>query len=220
MLRSDAQALEGCDVTFGGKQYGAGELTYDEEFTDTFVFNEATNTWDLVTDTTPTVANVDFTPWSMQEQVDAGCVETPGQPPAEESSQSTTEINCDTEVQVTTTTTTTTAYVYDEQTNTWVLGEPVTETTTNESPVQAGDCDETDVLGVQQAANPIPQVAAVKAPAPAVPTAVDAGVTPAVSTVAAIVPAQGATGPHAGVLALLTLGGLLVGAGALRSRRA
>ena len=80
--RVQAKTLEGCDVTFGNIAYGAGVLTYDEEYTDTYVFNEQTNTFDLVTDTTPTIENVDFTPYTGQELVELGCTDRPPQPPA------------------------------------------------------------------------------------------------------------------------------------------
>src|SRR4051812_10319562 len=69
VARVVSKSLEGCDVILDGTKYGAGSLTYDEQFTDTYVFNDQTDTWNLVTDTTATVANVDFTPWSVQQQV-------------------------------------------------------------------------------------------------------------------------------------------------------
>ena len=57
-------------------------LTYDEQYTDTYVFNELTNIFDLVTDTTATIENVDFTPYTGQEQVELGCTDKPPKPPA------------------------------------------------------------------------------------------------------------------------------------------
>jgi hypothetical protein len=174
--RADAKALEGCDVSFGGTSYGAGDLTYDEQYTDTYVFNEQTNTFDLVTDTTATIANIVFTPWSVQQQVKHGCTDRPTQPPAAHSSHHSTQVDCGDDVQVTTVVTTTTPYVYDAATNTWVPGQPVEHTSTHEQPVQPGDCDDTEVQGTQaHSSDNGPLVAPASASAPQVPTAVDAG---------------------------------------------
>ncbi|WP_343911217.1 hypothetical protein, partial [Nocardioides aquiterrae] len=140
VTRTDGQALEGCAVAFAGTAYGAGALTYDEEYTDTYVFDEQANTWNLVTDTTATVTDVVFTPWSIAEQVRNGCADKPKQPPATHESHSTSNVDCDSDVIRTTTTTVTTPFVYDAATNTWVAGQPHSNSTTEESPVQPGDC--------------------------------------------------------------------------------
>ncbi len=77
-VRTDSGKLHGCDIAFQGKKYGAGDLTYDEAFEDTYVFNTSTSTWDLVTDTTGDIGNVEFTQWTKAQQIQAGCVEKPG----------------------------------------------------------------------------------------------------------------------------------------------
>lgn len=154
--RTDSKALEGCDVVLAGTSYGPGRLTYDERFTDTYVFNSQTNSWDLVTDTTATIANVHFTPWSVQQQVANGCADMPAQPPAEKSSRTSSYVDCDADAIVTTTVTTTTPYVYDAASNGWVPGEPHSHTTTTRSPVQPGDCDASGVSPSQtQSSTPV-----------------------------------------------------------------
>jgi hypothetical protein len=210
--RAEQQMLDGCDVKFQGTDYGAGALTYDEEYTDTYVFNEQTNTWDLVTDTTATVANVEFTPWTVREQVDHGCAKKPHQPPAEHSKHTTTRLDCGDEVRVTTTVTTTTPYVYDEKTNTWVPGKPVKHTSTHESPVKPGDCDDTEVAPTQASTTP--------SSGAQVPTVIDAGLTHAdARTVSASVTPNGQS-QDGRVPALLLMSGLvLLAAGVLRVRR-
>ncbi len=77
-IRTETGSDHGCDVAFQGKKYGAGDLTYDTVFDDTHVFNADTSVWDLVTDTTGDIENVEFTPWTKDQQVTAGCVEKPG----------------------------------------------------------------------------------------------------------------------------------------------
>lgn len=217
VTRADSKSLQGCDVTFGGTSYGAGELTYDEQYVDTYVFNEQTNTWDLVTDTTPTVANIDFTPWSVQQQVAHGCTDAPNQPPAEHSSHSSNQVDCDSDTVVTTTVTTTTPYVYDDTSNSWVPGTPESDTTTTESPVQPGVCRDVDASHTHthnagHSSSPVTPASSAQ-----VPTMIDAGlggVAPAAATTAA--PADGNRLP---ALVLVTAGAaLLLGAG-LRLRR-
>ncbi len=170
--------LDGCDVTFQGTDYGAGALTYDEEYTDTYVFNEQTNTWDLVTDTTATIANVEFTPWTVQEQVDHGCAKKPKQPPAERTKHTRTHLDCGDDVRVTTTVTVTTPYVYDAGTNTWVPGKPVKHTTTHESPVKPGECDDTEVAPTQSHSSSGPHALPASTSSTQVPTVIDAGLDP------------------------------------------
>jgi hypothetical protein len=222
--RADAKDLEGCAVSFGGTAYGAGDLTYDEQYTDSYVFNQSTNTWDLVTDTTATIANVVFTPWSVQEQVDHGCTAQPTQPPAEHSSHQSTHLDCDDDVQVTTIVTTTTPYVYDAATNTWVPGQPVEHTTTHEQPVQQGDCDDTEVLGTQaHVHHHATHVVAASAGTPQVPTSVDAGLAGS-APVSAPVRADGsasATQSNGSQLPalLLLMAGAAFALGAFRLRR-
>ena len=219
--RSEDKALDGCHVTFQGTEYGAGGLTWDEEYTDTYVFNDQTNTWDLVTDTTATVTNVEFTPWSVQEKVDHGCAAKPAQPPAEHSRHTTTHLDCGDDVRVTTTVTVTTPYVYDTQTNTWVPGKPVRHKTTHESPVKPGVCDDHGVAPTQTHASPGAQVQPVSATAPQVPTVVDAGLTTAPAAAPAMSPAAATVhrSRDLEVPALLLSGALLLGFGALRVRR-
>jgi hypothetical protein len=77
VVRTGAGGAHGCDVVFHGREYGAGDLSYDEVFDDREVFNTSTNAWDLVTDTTGDVRNVQFHRWTKAQQVKAGCVGTP-----------------------------------------------------------------------------------------------------------------------------------------------
>ncbi|WP_296602529.1 hypothetical protein [Nocardioides sp.] len=232
VTRADAKALDGCAVAFGGTTYGAGALTYDEQFTDTYVFNGATNAWDLVTDTTPTIANVVFTPWTTQEQVAADCVEMPAQPPAVHESHSSEEVDCDSDTVVTTTVSTTTPFVYDDATNTWVPGEPVTHTTTSESPASPQECPESGVspsdIHVQAASSTsapddsstslqVPTtIAAGLSATPEAPAAAPAGAAPVSAAPAAA--AQGDPGQTPALL-LLVVGAGLVGTALLRVRR-
>ena len=218
--RTDAKALEGCDVVLDGTSYGAGELTYDELYTDTYVFNEQTNTFDLVTDTTAEIVNPVFTEWTTQELVENGCDERADQPPAEHSSQQSTELNCDDEVQVTTTVATTTPYVYDAATNSWVPGQPVEQTTTDEQPTQPGDCDDTGVLPNQENTQDedSAQVLPASAVAPQVPTAVNAGLASATPATDAVSASNQANDTRTPVL-LLLLAGALLSLGAFRLRR-
>ena len=223
--RADAQQLGDCAVDFNGTSYGAGDLTYDEQYTDTYVFNEQTNTWDLVTDTEPTIANVVFTPWTVAEQVQNGCTETAEQPPAEQSKDSSTKLDCDDEVQVTTTVTSTTPYVYDEDTNDWVPGETVKDTTVKETPVQPGDCDTDQGVSPNDASVHTTPVNAQVLPVTAqVPTSVDAGLAGAsplaampVSTVSA--PAASEQDSRTPALVLVLMGMATIALGAFRIRR-
>ncbi len=221
VVRADSKSLDGCAVALMGTTYGAGALTYDEQYTDTYVFNGTTNTWDLVTDTSATIGNVAFTRWSAQEQVAHGCTQTPAQPPALHTSESTHQSVCGQDVVVTTTVETTTPYVYDAQTNDWVLGEPQEQTTTTESPVAAEECDETGVspdvveFGTSETVHVVRADVPVKAQ---VPTFVDSGlggVTPAAATV---VPSEDQQTP-ALALTLMGLMGTALVAGGLRLRR-
>jgi hypothetical protein len=212
--RVEEQMLDGCDVTFQGTAYGPGALTYDEEYTDTYVFNEQSNTWDLVTDTTATITNVEFTPWTVREQVEHGCAQKPNQPPAEHAAHTTTHLDCDDEVRVTTTVTITTPYVYDDETNTWVPGEPVRHKSTHESPVKPGDCGGTEVAPAQAFSS--------ASPGSQVPTVIDAGLTqaPAGARMVSASVAPRAQSHEGRVAALLLVSGLvLLAAGALRLRR-
>lgn len=226
VVRADSKALEGCDVTFDGTTYGAGELTYDEQYTDTHVFDTTTNTWDLVTDTTATIANVEFTPWSVQEQVANGCTEPGNQPPAVQSVESNNNVDCAADTVVTTTTTTTTPYVYDAAANEWVLGEPQVDTTTTEAPVESGVCAETGVSSseVSVETTEVRNVATPAEPAKAqVPIYVDAGVgsdtaTPVLTANAAAAPLAASGGNPMSAL-LLLMGAALVLVGGLRLRR-
>ncbi|GEP36217.1 hypothetical protein NSZ01_39850 [Nocardioides szechwanensis] len=231
VVRADSKNLEGCDVVLDGTTYGAGSLTYDEQYTDTFVFNTTTNTWDVVTDTTATITNTEFTPWSVQEQVANGCTEPSTQPPAIQTSESTNDVVCGQDVVVTTTVATTTPYVYDAQTNEWVLGEPQVNTTTSESPVTPEQCEtdtgvspeteENTVVVTNVVTNGVPT----KTTTPQVPSFVDAGLTgsdtatPVLSASAATVAAapSGNSSPMSGLL-LLT-GAALVLVGGLNPRR-
>jgi hypothetical protein len=211
VTRADAQALEGCDVVFGGTTYGAGALTYDEQYTDTYVFDEQTNTWNLVTDTTPTVANVVFTPWSVAEQVRNDCLEKPQQPPAEHTSHSSSEVDCDADAVVVTTTTVTTPFVYDAATNTWVPGHEHSHTTTTESPVQPGDCDEVGVsANVLEAQTAAPTAAVDASTASLVPTSIEAGRagSAAPATVSAPTTTAGSADDHGVPALLLVLSGV------------
>ena len=63
---------------FQGQEYGAGDLTYDEVYHDTLVFNTSTNEWDLVTDATGDVTNLHFARRTHAQQVTTGCVDEPG----------------------------------------------------------------------------------------------------------------------------------------------
>ena len=221
--RAEQQVLEGCHVSFQGTDYGAGALAYDEEYTDTYVFDEQTNTWDLVTDTTATIANLEFTPWTTRDQVEHGCAKKPHQPPAQHTRHSETRLSCGDDVQVTTTWTVTTPYVYDEETNTWVPGKPVEHKTTHQTPVKPGQCGDTEVLPAQAAAPASPAAGA------QVPTVIDAG-TAGAPAVARLVPASatrataaasvapGAGSPRVPALLLVSGAVLLVGGG-LRLRR-
>ncbi len=123
------KALEGCDVVFGNLAYGPGRLTYDEQYTDTYVFNPSTNVFDLVPDTTATIADVAFTAYTGAEQVAHGCVGRPPRPPALESVTRHTRLDCAHRVRVTTTIRTVYPFVYDAPTNTWVPGTPVEHVT-------------------------------------------------------------------------------------------
>ncbi|HYF72273.1 MAG TPA: hypothetical protein VD864_05605 [Nocardioides sp.] len=229
VVRADSKTLEDCAVAFGGTTYGPGRLTYDEQYTDTYVFDQPSNTWVLVPDTTATVANLVFTPWTAQEQVAADCVEMPVEPPALQESDSSSEVDCDSDTVVTTTVTTTTPFVYDEDTNSWVPGQPVTDTTTSESPAEPDDCPEAGVSPSQfggtssgaasapadSAVDLVPTVVAAGAAAPAASAAVAA-----VAPTATVAPASATTQIDRSPAALL----LLLGAGfvamaALRVRR-
>lgn len=226
VVRADSKQLEGCDVTFDGVAYGAGELTYDEQYTDTFVFNTTTNTWDLVTDTTATIANPEFTAWTVAEQVANGCTEPTTQPPAIHSSNTSSEVSCASDVVVTTTTSTTTPYVYDAQTNEWVLGEPVVDTTTSEAPVEQGVCTETGVSSsvVTVETNDVNQVVKHVPTKVLVPTYVDAGLTGSDtgSSALAATAAAGGVSPAGGSsmpVLLLLMGAALALVGGLQLRR-
>lgn len=232
VTRADAQALEDCAVALGGTTYGPGRLTYDEQYTDSYVFNGATNAWDLVTDTTPTIANVVFTPWTTQEQVAADCVEMPAQPPATHESHSSSEVDCDSDTVVTTTVTTTTPFVYDDTTNTWVPGEPVTHSSTSASPAPARDCPE---AGVSPSEIHVQTASSTSAPDDSstsielVPTTVTAGVattsTAPATTVgadtAAVAPVAASQGSpdRTPVLLLVLVGAGLIGTALLRVHR-
>jgi hypothetical protein len=234
VVRADSKTLEGCAVAFGGTTYGPGVVTYDEQFTDTYVFDQPTNTWVVVTDTTPTVANVVYTPWTTQEQVAHDCVDLPVQPPAAHESHSSSQVDCDSESIVTTTVTTTTPFVYDDATNSWVPGQPNTHTTTSESPVQPGDCKEADVspnhIHVHSSSNASPDD---DTPANIIPTSVAAGfgsyasapvtasaASASATTAAAATTAGSPSSPdRTPALLLLMAGAGLVAAGALRIRR-
>lgn len=78
VVRTGAGQAHGCDVVFQGQEYGAGDLTYDEVYHDTFVFNASTNQWDLVTDATGDVTNVHFDRRTHSQQLTSGCVDEPG----------------------------------------------------------------------------------------------------------------------------------------------
>lgn len=220
--RTEEKELDGCRLTFQGTEYGAGHLTWDEEYTDTYAFNEQTNTWDLVTDTTATVTNVEFAPWTKQEQVDRGCMSKPKQPPAEHSRHTTTRLDCDDDVRVTTTVSVTTPYVYDARTNTWVPGKPVRHVRTQTSPVKRGECGHTTATPPSGSHTPSgPQVLPASAATASVPTVVDAGLTTAPAAVPAMSPTAATVHRSRDIRipALLLCGGLLLGFGALRARR-
>ncbi|NYD40590.1 hypothetical protein [Nocardioides panaciterrulae] len=223
--RSDQQLLDGCDVTFQGTTYGAGSLAYDEEYTDTYVFNDQTDTWDLVTDTTATVTHGAFTPWTTQEQADHGCAPKPHHPPAQHSTHTWTHLDCQDRVRVTTTVTTTTPYVWDDGTDTWVPGPTVKHRTTHESPVKSGACSDIEVDSAQASTpssgpssgpswahgsgSPVPTVIdAGLAAAPAGARPAPAGATPGRRSQEPVVPAL-----------LLVSGALLLVAGARRVHR-
>lgn len=210
VTRTGAGQLADCDLTFNGTTYGAGALTYDEEYADTYVFNGATNTWDLVTDTEPTIANVVFTPWNVAQQVRHDCLERTNQPEALQSSQQMLEIDCASEVAVTTTISSVTPFVYVASSNTWVPGQPVENTSQEEEPVQPGDCD--------QAVSASQLAASSQAGSAAVPTSVAAGAGPAAGVALATVSGSTESGRESALL-LLAAGGALVSAGALRIRR-
>lgn len=228
-------AAEGCDVVVQGTTYGPGEATWDELFTDTYVFDAATNTWVLVTDTTPEITNLDFNAWTVAQQVDEGCMTTAEQPKPEKEVRKKTRIDCDDEVRVITTITTITRYVYDEDTNTWELGEPETTRSTETVPVRSGDCDDSDVLGNnagnnggEPAGNAGQQPSGTQQGAPAptaytsapatVPSAVDAGQASVAPTGFDAI-GQGGAARTGGALALLAGLLVLVSAGALRRVR-
>lgn len=223
--RVQEKTLEGCDVTFGNIAYGAGVLTYDEEFTDTYVFNEQTNTFDLVTDTTPTIENVDFTPYTGQELVELGCTDKPAQPPALVTVAKHSHLDCDDDVRVTTTIRTVTEFVYDAATNTWVPGTPVKHVTKDERPVKPGVCGTTtddqgdhgthdgdEVRGHVSAGTTVLPATTVASASDttAVPTAVDAGMSRSLDAASAV--PEGDRSPTLllllGAAALMSLAGL------------
>ena len=220
------EALDGCAVKFQGKAYGAGALTYDTAYTDTYAFDQDTNGWQLVTDTSPTVSDVRFTPWTIQAQVGHGCIAKPHHPAAVHTTHSQTHVNCSDDVNVTTTWTVTTPYVYDDATNTWVLGHPVKHKATHETPMKPGACNDTAAATAQPAAAAAVQASAAGSPAPSsgtlLPTAIDAGLTAAPAqpgTVpSAATPAARSHEPRVPALVLLSGLALLLG-GALRFRR-
>jgi hypothetical protein len=231
--RTAHQALDGCKVTLQGTAYGAGALTYDAAYTDTYVFDQPTDSWHLVTDTNPTVSDLHFTPWTIQAQVGHGCLAKPHQPAAVHTTHSQTHENCSHDVAVTTTWTLTTPYVYNEATNTWVLGQPVKHKTRHEVPMKPGACNDTAaptahpaVAAVGAAVGAAVQASAPGSTAPSsatlVPTVVEAGLTAApaqASTVAsAASPAARSQEPRMPALLLLS-GLLLLLGGALRFRR-
>jgi hypothetical protein len=223
VVRSDHKSLEGCDVKLLGVTYGAGELSYDEEFTDTYVFDAESNTWKLVPDTSPTITHLDFTPWSAAQKADKGCTHVPVQPPATHSSDSSTALDCDAGAVVTTTETTTTPFVLDEETNSWVPGQPQTHTTTSQSPAPAGDCDDDAEVSPTVARTPHSSAPTASTPA-LVPTAVDAGlagpVPAAVTPVAASrTNATGPTGHGRAAAVLLLVAGVAMIAIGGRPRR-
>ncbi|WP_182525222.1 hypothetical protein [Nocardioides dongkuii] len=219
--RSEKKVLDGCEVKFDGITYGAGSLTYNELFTDTFVFNPANNAWDLVVDTTATIANLSFSPWTKAQQVAAGCVTKPGQPSDVIVKDTTSE--CIDGVQVTTTTTTTTPYVYDEDTNEWVLGDPVTTTEQTESAAECGVDDNNEeqepeepqdngVSPTTENAQPPAGTSPVSGGTAAVPTAVDAGLSDSVRAAS-----SGSAGTPWGLL-VGAFGALLIGGSVLTRR--
>jgi hypothetical protein len=224
------QTLESCDVTFGNIAYGAGVLTYDEEFTDTYVFNEQTNTFDLVTDTTATIEHVAFTAYTGKELVELGCTDKAVQPPALVSVVKHSHLDCADDVRITTTITTVTEFVYDAATNTWVPGTPVKHVTKDEQPVKPGVCgtttddqgengdddDDSDVRGhVTTGATVLPATTvAAASDTTQVPTAVDAGMSRSLDAASPV--SEGDRSP--GLLLLLGAAALVSLAG-LRLRR-
>lgn len=218
--RADSDALEGCDLSLAGTEYGAGALTYDNEYTDTYTFDSTTNTWELVTDSSPTIANVAFTPWTTAEQVANGCLDRPSKPGAERSHHESTQLDCDDNVRVTTIVDTTTPYVYDDDSNTWVLGKPVKHVKTVRDTASPGSCSAVSATHATAAGTGGHTVAAVTtsttSSAGQVPTVIDAGVVPAVAS--PVVPASSSHDARLPVLVLLTAGLALLG-GAYRLRR-
>jgi len=77
VVRTGSGHAHGCDVVFQGQEYGSGDLTYDEVYHDTFVFNATTNEWDLVTDATADVTNVHFDRRTRAQQLTSECVDEP-----------------------------------------------------------------------------------------------------------------------------------------------
>jgi hypothetical protein len=243
--RAAAQHLGGCAVTFAGVSYGAGDLAYDEQYTDTYVFDSATNAWTLVTDTVPTIANLVFAPWTAQQQVATGCHSAAPQPPALQTRQRNTHLDCADNVRVITIVTTTTPYVYDAPSDTWVTGTPVEHRSTRTKPARPRQCaesttpvaahtpqapqtphtDVTQVVSLPAATNTPAQSQSVQSQSSAssqIPTAVDSGlasVSPQLAGVSVSARPVGHREPSdLPALALLT-GGVLLAGGALRFRR-
>ncbi|MBZ5740560.1 hypothetical protein [Nocardioides mangrovi] len=227
VVRDDSSSLAGCKVAFGGTSYGAGALTYDTEYTDTYVFDAATNAWNLVTDTTPTIANVVFTPWTVAQQVAHDCVDRSTRPGTKVTRHRSSHVVCADNEIVTTTVTTRTPYTYDAATNTWVPGKPVKHTTTTTKPARPGQC--TGVSATHEVSTGASSTSgslagsAVTSAGSALPTAVDAGlagVTPVSSATAGASATAGVSTQDGRVPALLlVMTGLAVAAGAFRLRR-
>jgi hypothetical protein len=226
--RSDTGSLNGCDVSFGGTEYGPGDLAYEKQYTDTYVFNEATNLFQLVTDTTPTIANIVFVPWTVGQQIKNDCFDRAPKPGAKVTQDQSSRTVCADNQIVTTTVTTRTPYVYDADTNKWVPGKPVKSSTTTSKPAKPGVCSDVAAshasLGNTGAT---PAVAGSSdSSSAAVPTAVDAGLAgaaPVATTsnvsAAAFSSASSTTNDTRVPALLLVLTGLAFAAGAFRIRR-
>ena len=140
-------------------------------------------------------------------------------PPAIQTAESTNQSVCGQDVVVTSTLETTTPYVFDAQTNEWVLGEPQEQTTTSETPVTAEECDETGVSPHVVETDTSETVHVVRSDVPVkaeVPTFVDSGLAGVAPAAATVVPREDRQVP---TLALLLTGSALVLVGGLRLRR-
>lgn len=85
-----------------------------------------------------------------EERAELECDERPEQPEPEVTETSSTSLECDSDTQITTHVVTTTEYVWDENLNEWVLGEPTSVENVTEETVEVVPCDKPENPNIEQ----------------------------------------------------------------------